>query len=182
MINVAVEGYSDQAAAIAVVRAAGQSVNRVFVAGGKSKLDPKIPKYRDAAQRMSWVVFRDSDGQCPVELRQSLLSDGAVPSPRFLLRFAHSMTEAWLLADRRGFSRYFSVAEARIPLDPESLSHAKRTLLALCAGSTSRAIRNDVVTPRGETGALYVRRINDFGLFGLECGVIVGARRRPGAF
>ncbi len=162
MINVAVEGESDREAAKAVVRSAGQSVARVVVAGGKTLLDPKIPKYHEASRRANWVVFRDSDGQCPVELQQRLTMKIVVSHPRFALRIAHSMTEAWLLADRDGFSDFFHVRPGQIPAEPESLSHAKQTVLALCAQSRLRALRGDVVTRDGQTGPLYVARINEF--------------------
>ncbi|SHJ43030.1 hypothetical protein SAMN02745244_02486 [Tessaracoccus bendigoensis DSM 12906] len=162
MIYVAVEGESDRGAATAVVAAAGHVVARVYVSGGKSKLDPSVAKYLRAAQRSSWVVFRDSDGQCPVELKQKLLPAARGSSPRFTLRIAHTMTEAWLLADRRGFASYFGVREEKVPIDPEALNHAKRALLLLCAQSAPRAVRRDVVTADGLTGPLYVSRLNDF--------------------
>ncbi|MFT4036348.1 MAG: hypothetical protein QM679_12315 [Patulibacter sp.] len=86
----------------------------------------------------------------------------ATPNERFALRIAHSMTEAWLLADHEGFARYFRVRPGKLPALPEQLPHAKRFLLDLCRHSTSRAIRAEVVTSRGETGPLYVRHLNDF--------------------
>ena len=57
MINIAIEGESDREAAKAVVIAAGRTIGRVAAAGGKTRLDPKIPKYNDAAKRANWVVF-----------------------------------------------------------------------------------------------------------------------------
>lgn len=162
MINIAVEGESDREAAKAVVHSAGRSVAKVVVAGGKSKLDPKIAKYNVASAQATWVVFRDSDGTCPVELRRALTSKIADWSPRFMLRIAHTMTEAWLLADRKGFSEYFHVRIGSLPTDPESLNHAKQSLLQLCSKSRSRVIRNEIVTADGHTGPLYVARINSF--------------------
>lgn len=162
MINVAVEGESDREVARAVVTSAGHDVRSVFVAGGKTKLDPKIPKYNEASRRANWVVFRDSDGECPVVLRQQLTARITEWSPRFVLRVAHTMTEAWLLADREGFAGYFRVRLSRLPSSPEDLAHAKHTLLSICSNSNSRAIRRDVVTSRGEIGPLYTARINEF--------------------
>ncbi|WP_207568403.1 hypothetical protein [Mycolicibacillus trivialis] len=66
------------------------------------------------------------------------------------------------MADREGFSDFFGVRVGRIPTDPESLPHAKREVLRLCEGSTLRAVREDMVRSTGETGALYVSRINQF--------------------
>ncbi|MFV0451149.1 MAG: hypothetical protein ACK5LS_02720 [Propioniciclava sp.] len=163
MITVVVEGESDRQAAIAVVRAAGHEVDSVRVAKGKSRLDGRIPKYRAAAVHAAWVVFRDSDGDCPVALRQRLESRTGVRSTsRFALRIAHSMTEAWLLADVAGFAEYFRVSPQRVPPAPEVLPNAKRKLLDLCARSRSRAIREEVVTSDHQTGPLYVEHINEF--------------------
>jgi hypothetical protein len=162
VINVAVEGESDRGVAGSVVRAAGRSVRLIRVAGGKSRLDPLIPKYNAASIQNPWVVFRDSDSDCPVALRTRLTSGIAVPSPSFCLRIAHSMSEAWLLSDPDAFTRYFKVARSRIPSAPESLLHAKRTLLALCADSRSRAIREEVTASGGGPGPLFVAHMNDF--------------------
>lgn len=162
MINIVVEGESDREAAKGVVRAAGRDVQRVVVANGTGRLDSRIPNYNRAAVRMPWVVFRDADSACPVEL-VTRLSGGIISwSPLFSLRIARSMTEAWLLADRNAFADYFSISLSRIPVDPESLPHAKRTLLALCEKSRSRVIRNDVTAAGGQIGPLYVQRINEY--------------------
>lgn len=162
MINVAVEGESDRGAASTVVTAAGRAVALMRISHGKTKLDVKIPKYHQAARQTPWVVFRDSDGVCPVQLRDRLTASISSSNPKFALRIVHSMTEAWLLADRDGFARFFRVRPADVPTQPETLSHAKQSLLRVCATSSSRAIRKDVVAPDGQTGPLYVPRINEF--------------------
>ena len=100
MINVVVEGESDREVAKAVVAHAGHWVHQVRVAGGNTRLDPLIPKYNIAAAQHPWVVFRDSDSQCPVILRTRLTAGISSWHPQFCLRIAHSMSEAWLLADR----------------------------------------------------------------------------------
>lgn len=161
MINVAVEGESDREAAKAVVRASHHVVGQVRVAGGKTRLDPLIPKYKQASLRSPWVVFRDSDSACPVELRAEL-DQTRFLAPNFRLRIAHSMTEAWLLADRERFAVYFDVPVSRLPDRPEDLAHAKRSLLALRGNSRSRSIREEVVARDGNAGPLYVARLNEF--------------------
>lgn len=162
MITVVVEGDSDRETARAIVALTGRTVARVVVAGGKSKLDPKIANYNRAARQSSWVVFRDSDGDCPVRLRAELTAQISTWSPNFRLRIAHSMTEAWLLADRDGFADFFRVKIGQVPKEPEGLSHAKRELLRLCAASRARSVRRDMVRSIGEAGPLYVKLLNDF--------------------
>lgn len=162
MINVVVEGASDREAAKAIVRSTGLTVAKVVVAGGKTRLDPKIANYNRAARRSSWIVFRDSDGKCPARLRTELTAGIQTWSPNFRLRIAHSMTEAWLLADRDGFADFFRVKVGQVPADPESLRHAKQEVLRLCGNSKIRAIRRDMVRPTGEAGPLYVSLLNEF--------------------
>lgn len=162
MINIAVEGESDVEAARAIVSTAGHSVGRIVPARGKSRLDPKIEKYAQASAQTPWIVFRDSDGECPVELRERLFPHSAMKSQRFLLRIAHTMTEAWLLADRAGFSDYFGVPKSSLPTDVESVSHAKNELLRLCSRSRSRAIRREVIARDSGAGPLYVFHLNAF--------------------
>lgn len=74
------------------------------------------------------------------------------------------MTETWLLADTEGFADYFRVSLARVPTNPESTPHGKRTLLSLCENSGSREIREEVVAADGGPGPLYVDHLNEFAL------------------
>lgn len=164
MINAVVEGESDTGIVRAIIRAANGELGRIVPKGGKSKIDPLLPNYNQAARHTPWVVFRDSDTECPKELYQRLTSGIVTPSPSFLLRIAHPMSEAWLLADQSGFSRYFQVRSARIPRDPETLANPKQTVLRLCAESRSRDIRRDMVVQETKTGPLYVHRINEFAM------------------
>ncbi|WP_205413060.1 hypothetical protein [Austwickia chelonae] len=162
MINIAVEGESDREAAAAVVRTAGHEVAKIVVAGGKSRLDPKIPNYNTAAAYAPWVVFRDSDSDCPVELLRKLAPPLEDWNKSFCLRIAKSMTESWLMADSASFSKYFKIKAKIIPQDPDALTHAKRALLQLCKDSSSRDIQRDMVAADGRAGPLYASRLNEF--------------------
>lgn len=162
MIAIVVEGPSDVQIGHAVARACGLDVVKVVVKKGKTNLDPDIPKYNQASKQIPWVVFRDSDSVCPVELSGQLLQPISKQSSRFVLCLAHSMSEAWLLADCDGFASYFHVAKAKIPREPELLSNAKATLLRLCSESRSREIRSGMVARSEKVGPLYVSTINHF--------------------
>ena len=161
LINVAVEGDSDVATARAVVLASGHSVAKIIAKGGKTRLDPALTKYNRTAAYSPWVVFRDSDSRCPVTLRSELLRGCAPVDPQFVLRIAHSMTEAWLLGDADGFAAYFAVPADSVPADPETVMNAKTSLLTLVARSRRREIRDDMVR-NGRPGPLYTTRINDY--------------------
>lgn len=160
-MHIVVEGESDAAAARRVAEFAGGCVRQVRVAGGRTRLDPKLANYSRAARDEPWVVFRDSDNRCPVELRRELLV-GVPRNPLFVLRIVHTMTEAWLLADRNGFSRYFGVSLDRVPINPEAEAHAKQTLLRLCHGSRSRDIREEVAHGHTQPGPLFVEHLTEF--------------------
>lgn len=177
MINVVVEGESDREAAKAVARAAGRQVDKIRITGGKGQLDKRLPKYNAAARQRPWVVFRDSDAACPVELTSRLIATLIQPSPMFSLRIAHSMVEAWLIADRKGIADFIGVSTARVPRDPESLRNAKQSLLNLLMDSGNRALRRDMVTDDGKTGPLYVARLNEFA--GTKWDVEVAAEVSP---
>jgi hypothetical protein len=47
------------------------------------------------------------------------------------------------------------IKESRVPRDPESLTNAKHVVLALCANSRSRAMRQELVAPGSKIGPLY---------------------------
>jgi hypothetical protein len=161
-VNVAVEGESDEGAAEAVIVCAGHELGTLTNRRGKTRLDPQIAGYVRASVFEPWVVFRDSDSECPVALRNRLLAGLAPNESKFALRVAHSMTEAWLLADTDGFAEYFSISRAILPNDPDGLLHAKHEVLRLCARSRSRQVRHDMVRGPDEPGQLYVTRINEF--------------------
>lgn len=160
-IKVVAEGPSDEGAARRIVDYCGHEVDFFRSMNGKDRLDSRIPNYVRAARHEPWVVFRDSDGECPVHLRARLLGEGQ-EHDLFLLRIACTMTEAWLMADRKGFAEYFHVSIDVVPPAPEELVHAKRTLLGLCLRSRSRDIREEVARDEHHPGPLFVSHLNEF--------------------
>ena len=174
-VSVAVEGESDTGMVRTLLAHVGISLARpCLVKRGVTNLDRLIPGLGRTSINNPWVVFRDSDGRCPVELRTDLI--GSRPHDEgFELRLACSMTEAWLLADAENFSDRFKIPVQKIPRAPDELPHAKRELLRLCRSSRSRRIRDDMVRANGAPGALYTGQLNEFAL---ECWDVVKARER----
>ena len=72
------------------------------------------------------------------------------------------MTEAWLMADRLGFSRYFAVSFDTVPVDPEAKPHPKQAFLRLCQRSSNRDIREEVVHGQASPGPLFVEHLTEF--------------------
>ena len=162
-VRIAVEGKADTGIAQKLLdhedlRITGQ----IIIRHGTGNLDKLIAACSKTAKASSpWVVLRDCDSACPVELRERLLGPSPA-NPHFVLRLATSMSEAWLLADHEGFSRYFSVQIGRLPDAPDVEPHAKRSLLHLVESSRNKRMQSDVVGQHGRPGKLYVDRINEF--------------------
>lgn len=167
IVNYVVEGESDRYVGERLLQQAGLDAGHCVVKKGTANLDPDVGKFNEAAKKSGrWLVLRDTDGKCPVELRNRLLSNVAMIQRGFMLRLAHVEVESWLMADISAFARYFGVSQDILHLDPESFQDPKERILAICKRSRLRAIREEVVEhgPDGQlrTGPLYVQHIQDF--------------------
>lgn len=165
-INVAVEGDSDRELVRKLLTVSGHAPMKIMPAGGVTRLDSKVAKYAEAARHPSsipWLVLRDSDGGCPIELRESLVRP-TNEHPRFMLRIAVTMGEAWLMGDPSTFSDFFRVRSAKIPHAPEDEAHAKRSLLAVVATSSSKAVREAMIHESNaqRPGPLYPTKLNEY--------------------
>jgi hypothetical protein len=73
--------------------------------------------------------------------------------------------EAWLLADRKGISRFLRISQAKVPDEQESLDDPERTLVDLARLSRRNAIRKDMVPREGSgrsVGPAYASRLVEF--------------------
>lgn len=150
-VNYATEGLVDAAVAERLIRHCGGELGLRRVAGGKSKLDPRIANYVQSARRLPWLVVRDldHDAACAAELRANLTNE--VPD-LMCLRIAVRQIESWLLSDRMAISEFLRVPVGRVPLQPEALDNAKLATVNLARHSASRRIRASLV-PRTGSGA-----------------------------
>ncbi|MDO5512146.1 hypothetical protein [Corynebacterium sp.] len=179
VINAVVEGASDLGVAHALIIASGHEVGAGYAKRGKSRLDPDIAKYARAARYehgRAWLVLRDSDGACPVQLRRSLLSSFSEPAPEsFLLRIVHTMSEGWFLGDPDGVAAYFRVPRAKLPVAPEDVEDPKRFLLQLSLQHSPRAFQKQFVREDVSPGPEFTTLINDFARHHWD---IVGAAKK----
>ena len=120
----------------------GQSINT----HGISKLVPNLTRYAQQAKHVQPVLcIADTDHQCPVELIQAWVPQGA--PGRFVVRLAVSEAESWVLADREGAAEFFGIAMKHVPAQPEAEPDAKRSVLKLARMSTKRQLRQEMVSP-----------------------------------
>ena len=112
---------------------------------GKGKIKKQIGAYNNAAKYGYYFVIADLDTE--YKCASSLIQDW-LPGRRasqLLFRVAVREVESWLLADRENFAAFFSVSKQLIPLNPDSETDPKRTVIALAKKSRKRDIREDIV-------------------------------------
>lgn len=168
VINYVVEGASDFGVAETLITAAGHEIGQSVEKRAKSKLDPDIPKYLQAATYgpgLGWLILRDSDNECPVELRRLLEGvrlAGSTAPDNFLLRIVHTMSEGWFLADTRNASAFFRIPENKLPQLPEEVADPKRLLLNLSLSHSPPAFRKRFVRTDGSPGPEFTSIMNEF--------------------
>ncbi|MEJ5340500.1 MAG: hypothetical protein WHT09_02945 [Thermogutta sp.] len=150
VITAAVEGIVDEAVVRRLIQHVGATPGEIYGRNGKQSLRRKVHGYNKAAQHSPWVILvdLDQDAECAPALRATWLAD---PAPWLCFRIAVRAVEAWLMADRRGIASFLRVALREVPVDPESLTDPKETMVHLARHSRSREIREDMV-PRPESG------------------------------
>lgn len=159
-----VEGDGDVPIARRLLEAVGLEIGEVYGLNGKDRVDQRIPAYNAAARFAKWLVLRDLNGDatCAPELLRNLLPH---PSPGMCFRLAIRAAEAWLMADRARMAAFLGVPVARVPANPDQLRDPKSTLVNLARRSRRRAIRTDMVPPRGlssRVGPGYTARVIEY--------------------
>lgn len=162
----AVEGRTDAPVAQRLIRLVGFRPQEAIVAGGKSRLDPRIPALNRSGVQINWLILRDldHDAPCASQLIGGLLRESR-RMPRVALRSPIRAMESWLPADGDGFAREFSVSRHRVPDDPDHLDNPKRSVVNLCGTSRKSEIRAAMLPRTGsrrQVGPAYTDRISTF--------------------
>jgi hypothetical protein len=120
---------------------------------GIGYLKQKIGGFNNAAKGMPFFILADLDmAECP-----PLLVKEWLPAPshnNLLFRIAVREVEAWLLADRKGFSKFLGLNLNRIPVYPDELRDPKNTLIQLSKRCRKRAIRSAIVPEPSSTARI----------------------------
>ena len=168
-VRVVVEGPSDLAAAEKLLGSRGVRADpvRSIIAGGKTRLDPRLKSYNAAAHHGGWFVLRDADqdgDDCPVVVRQTLLAP-ASQAPSMCFRLAVRSLEAWLMADAEALTSHFALVRSRVPARPEEERDPKQAFVNACRSSRRSDVRAAVVPPTGSArsvGPEYVAFVSDY--------------------
>ncbi|MFA6471158.1 MAG: hypothetical protein WCU00_03870 [Candidatus Latescibacterota bacterium] len=131
---------------------------------GKTYIDIKLRDFNNTARTMPFFILRDLDTDtCAPQLIRTLFS-----FPKYqnlLFRVAVKEVEAWLLADKSGFSSYLGISANRIDSHVEAIFNPKEYLINLVRNSRKRELIYDIVPMRGSTakqGRNYNNRLIDF--------------------
>lgn len=121
---------------------------------GNSYLQAKLPALRRTAYKIPVLLLTDLDAlSCAPELITNWFGPGVLPKD-LLFRVAVRETEAWLLADLEGFSRFSGVPKAKLPLSPEQLVDPKQTLLNLVRRHGHGDIKADLMPAPGSSAKI----------------------------
>ena len=154
-VSLVVEGDVDDAVVRKLAHFSDVPIHEVLVRHGKQEVLRGLPGFNRAARSRPWFVLvdLDLDARCPGEFVRRQLPE---PAPHIRFRVAVRSVEAWLLADRPGFARFFGIGVEDIPREPELERDPKGVVIALARGSRKTRVRAGI-PPRTGSG----RRIGE---------------------
>lgn len=118
---------------------------------GCGYLKEKLPGLIHLAPNVPVFLLTDLDrGACPHTLIASWCDPSKLPAA-LLFRVAVREVEAWLLADREGFSDFSGVPPNKISSTPEALEDPKRELVNLVSRYGRKTIKQDIVPAKRGT-------------------------------
>ncbi len=136
---------------------------------GAGNIRTKCPYFlRQADSGQYALILTDLDAnECPATLIRDWFFPGrndafALPK-QVLFRIAVRAVEAWLLADKEGFSRFLGVPKSDFADDPEGLPNPKKHLLDVIERKARKTwVREMLPTGRAHIGAKYNESLCSF--------------------
>lgn len=93
-----------------------------------SQVKTKIPNFNLLADSYPVILLTDlDDEQCGPIGKRNLLGS-IVQKPKFILNIAVDEVEAWLMADRNGFARYFGIPLQMMPISAMQKMSGRKAL------------------------------------------------------
>ncbi|HYC71262.1 MAG TPA: hypothetical protein VEB66_08660 [Opitutaceae bacterium] len=173
LINLAVEDTLTEQLLRALLEQSRREylVGAVYGKRGAGFLRKNLKAFNNAARGSTYLVVADLDDEpCAPRLAARWFDCPLSDHPKYchrnlLFRVAVREIEAWVMADRDGFSKFVGVGKDLIPSNTESLTDPKSALVAIARRSRFRDVRDDIV-PR-DTGSLrigpnYNPRLSEF--------------------
>ncbi len=152
-INLAVEDPLSEAVLRKILQQSEKpfTIGSCYNGGGNDYLKKTIRGFNNAAKAgIPFLVLTDLDKTtCPLELLENWLPEPR--HPNLIFRIAVREVEAWLLAHREAFAKFFSVSKENIPLNVDELIDLKQFLINLIRKSRKREFVQYIVPPKGST-------------------------------
>lgn len=138
------------------------AIDRLIISRGCGNIKSKIPVYERASRFMRHLVLTDLDShQCAPKLLESWAVQA---NTSMIFRVAVREVEAWVMADRDGFSDFFGVPWGKIPNEVELDPDPKARLISLVR--KSRASSSKGIAPelgaKAKVGPMYNQRLGEF--------------------
>lgn len=93
-----------------------------------SQVKAKIPNFNQLADSIPVILLTDLDDEPCGPIGKSNLLGAVVQKPDFVINIAVDEVEAWLMADRDGFSRYFGIPLAQMPISTMQKMSGRKAL------------------------------------------------------
>lgn len=130
---------------------------------GFGYIKKNINGFNQASIASTFFVLIDLDDfECPLSLLNEWLEKP--PNHNFICRVAVREIEAWLLADKEGFSEFTGVSLINFPDDPELERDPKRKLISIVKRSRKRQLKEDIlpINNNASIGPNYNERLMQF--------------------
>ena len=155
-LYIATEDALSEAVADRLVSEVNEGLRVVVRMGrkGNGYLKQKLPDLIRTAHSIPVLLLTDLDrDECPPALLTNWHGSRELPK-NMLLRVVVREVEAWLLADREGFSLFSGVPIEKVPRNPESLGDPKQVLLGLVRRFGKRVVKANLLPERGSTAQI----------------------------
>lgn len=160
-----VEGYVDDAVASRLLEFTGHQMGTVYGLKGSGYIRRTVGGFNRAAKGINYLTLidlMDSGIACAPDVVRDW-----VPHRKrgMIFRVVVREIESWILADRFGIAAFLSVAEHRVPLNPENEPDPKLALVNLARRSRRKTLKNAIIPENGMsgvTGRLYTTEVRRF--------------------
>ena len=93
-----------------------------------SQVKAKIPNFNLLAETIPVILLTDLDEEPCGPIGKSNLLGTIVQKPNFVINIAVDEVEAWLMADKEGFARYFGIPIAQMPISTMQKMSGRKAL------------------------------------------------------